>query len=77
MIGYLSHLVLDEMCSVDFHGLTIRLNKYAGSAVKFVSPSIIGTLTCYLILIGLSYLAVIDYEKTTRTVILPSWMRWK
>jgi LexA-binding, inner membrane-associated putative hydrolase len=74
MIGFLSHLVLDELCSVDFHGAKFKLNKYAGSALKFVSPSIIGTATTYLILIGLSYLAALDYEKTTRTVVLPVWL---
>jgi hypothetical protein len=74
MIGYLSHLVLDELCSVDFHGAKFKLNKYAGSAVKFISPSIVGTATAYLILICLSYLAALDYEKSTRTVVLPVWM---
>jgi hypothetical protein len=79
MIGFLSHLVLDELCSVDFHGLTVKLNKYAGSAVKFFSPSVIGTATCYLILLGLSYLAVLDYEKQTGSWVLPSEMHinWK
>jgi membrane-bound metal-dependent hydrolase YbcI (DUF457 family) len=79
MIGFLSHLVLDELCSVDFQGLTVKLNKYAGSAVKFISPSVIGTATCYLILLGLSYLAVLDYEKQTGTWVLPSEMHinWK
>jgi hypothetical protein len=75
MIGFLSHLVLDEMCSVDFHGITIKLNKYAGSAVKFFSPSIVGTTTCYLILIGLSYLAVVDYEKTMGVTVIPEKLR--
>jgi hypothetical protein len=75
MIGFLSHLVLDEMCSVDFHGITIKLNKYAGSAVKFFSPSLIGTICTYSILIGLGYLAVLDYERTTGTLILSN--AWK
>ncbi len=57
MVGFLSHLVLDEAYSVDFRGVTIKLNKYAGSAVKFFSPSIIGTLSTYIILGGLIYLA--------------------
>src|SRR5262245_2362687 len=37
-LGFLSHLVLDELCSVDFNGVAVRLNKFAGSAVKFRSP---------------------------------------
>src|SRR5262249_36206144 len=32
MLGFLSHLVLDELYSVDFTGVRLRLNRYAGSA---------------------------------------------
>ena len=64
MIGFLSHLVLDELCSVDFNGLKLRLNKYAGSALKLTSPSWVGTLTCYTILAGLSYLTWQDVART-------------
>lgn len=70
MIGFLSHLVLDELCSVDFQGVTIKLNKYAGSAVKFFSPSATGTVCAYGILMGLGYLAVLDYEHTTGTIVV-------
>ena len=47
MLGFLSHLVLDELCSVDFMGVRIRLNKYAGSAFKFMSPSWTASLATY------------------------------
>jgi hypothetical protein len=57
MIGFLSHLVLDELCSVDFMGVRIRLNKFAGSALKFASPSWPATLAAYVLLLGLGYLA--------------------
>jgi hypothetical protein len=50
MLGFLSHLVLDEIYSVDFMGARLHLNKYAGSAVKFVSKSWSATLTAYLLL---------------------------
>jgi LexA-binding, inner membrane-associated putative hydrolase len=50
MLGFLSHLVLDELYSVDFMGIRIKLNKYAGSAIKFWSPSLPATLVCYAIL---------------------------
>ena len=62
MLGFLSHLVLDELCSVDFMGVTLRLNKYAGSAVKFFSPSWPATLACYALLVGLGYLAWQDWS---------------
>jgi hypothetical protein len=58
MIGFLSHLVLDEIYSVDLLGRKmIRLNKYAGTAVKFYSPSWTATLTCYSLLATLAYVA--------------------
>jgi hypothetical protein len=57
MVGFLSHLVLDELCSVDFMGFRIRLNKFAGSALKFASPSYPATITAYAILFTLGYFA--------------------
>ncbi len=68
MIGFLSHLVLDELHSVDFMGVGLRLNKYAGSALKFVSPSRPATVTTYLLLAGLAFLAWNDYQAGPRPV---------
>src|SRR5262249_24865032 len=59
MIGFLSHLVLDELYAVDFRGLKPQLNQFAGSAVKFISPSRWATVLTYailLVLVGLVYL---------------------
>ena len=50
MLGFFSHLILDELYSVDFMGVRLHLNKYAGSAVKFYSKSWFATLTTYLLL---------------------------
>jgi hypothetical protein len=55
MLGFLSHLILDEICSVDFMGL--HLKKSAGSALKLASRSRAATLTCYAILALLAFLA--------------------
>ncbi len=66
MIGFLSHLILDEIYSVDFNGVRIRLNAFAGSAVKFASPSWLATFTCYAILGVLSLLAIRDSERYLR-----------
>jgi hypothetical protein len=68
MLGFLSHLVLDELCSVDFMGVRIRLNKFAGSALKFGSPSWSATLTAYLILAGLLCYGWFGGP--------PSWLHW-
>jgi hypothetical protein len=64
MIGFMSHLLLDELYSVDIRGVKIKLNKYAGTAVKFASPSFPATAVCYGLLGGLLYLAYLDYKET-------------
>jgi len=38
-------------------GARIKLNKFAGSAVKFWSPSLPATLVCYALLGALAYTA--------------------
>jgi hypothetical protein len=58
MIGFLSHLILDEVCSVDFLGL--RVKKSAGTALKLASKSWLATLTCYAVLLALGVLACRD-----------------
>jgi hypothetical protein len=60
MLGFLSHLALDELYSVDFNGVRLRLNKYAGSALKLTSPSFPATAVAYLILAALAYQAWLD-----------------
>lgn len=50
-VGYLGHLVLDEIYStVNFHGLVFRPKKSLGSALKFTSSSRIATVAVYLAL---------------------------
>lgn len=62
MLCFLSHLVLDELCSVDLHGAHIKLNKFSGSAVKFFSPSWTATAAAWALLLWLAYLATPDVE---------------
>jgi hypothetical protein len=59
MLGFLSHLILDELYSVDFMGYRLRLNKYAGSALKLYSPSLFATLNCYALLAVLAFIALV------------------
>jgi hypothetical protein len=61
MLGFFSHLLLDELCSVNLMGVRLRLNKYAGSALKFVSPSWRATLATYSLLAGLLYLVYLEF----------------
>jgi membrane-bound metal-dependent hydrolase YbcI (DUF457 family) len=55
-IGFFSHLLLDEICSVDLRGH--RLNKAFGTAMKFWAPSIWSTLGMYAFLSALTYQVV-------------------
>jgi hypothetical protein len=53
MLGFFSHLLLDELCSVDIQG--IRLNKAFGTAIKFWAPSPWSTFGIYALLSYLSW----------------------
>jgi len=55
MLGFLSHLVLDEICAVDLQGA--RLRKPFGTAVKLYSTSWIATTFTYSVLFTLAYIA--------------------
>ncbi len=55
-IGFLSHLLLDEICSVDLKGA--RVNKAFGTALKFWAPSPWTTLGMYAVLSYLTWKVV-------------------
>jgi membrane-bound metal-dependent hydrolase YbcI (DUF457 family) len=57
MLGFLSHLVLDEICAVNMRGVVPRLNAFAGSALKLHSKSRFATGFTYVMLLGLCGLA--------------------
>lgn len=63
MIGFFSHLLLDEIWSVNFEGLRIKLKSSAGSALKFFSPEVWPNMVCYAILGGLLFLAYADFRR--------------
>ena len=58
ILGFFSHLLLDEICSVDLRGA--RVNKAFGTAIKFWAPSPWTTLGMYGLL---SYLAWLTIQK--------------
>ena len=53
ILGFLSHLVLDEMFSVDLTGA--RIKRSFGTAMKFWAPSMTSTLAIYALLSVLAY----------------------
>lgn len=59
-LGFFSHLLLDEVYAVQWKGLTIRLNKAAGSALKLAGRSFIPNVVTYALLMLLSYAAMVD-----------------
>ena len=65
LAGFLSHLILDEIWSVEFRYGLPRLKKSFGTALKLWGNSLWANLTTYAKLAALTYLAFHD----------PSWLR--
>jgi hypothetical protein len=59
-IGFFSHLVLDEIYSVEWSGVHVRLNKFAGSAVKFFGSRLVPNVVTYSLLMMLTYAALMQ-----------------
>ncbi len=62
MLGFLSHLTLDEVCSVDLKGH--RVKRSFGTAIKFWAPSLVSTLAVYTILYFLAQAVVNEWPRT-------------
>lgn len=62
MLGFLSHLVLDALCSVDLLGARPHLKKHAGSPLKLFSSSWPATLVTYGLLAWLVYLVHLEFN---------------
>lgn len=59
-VGFLSHLILDEIFSVQFTGIRLKLAKSAGSALKFAGPNLAANLFTYAVLCTLTYGVLIE-----------------
>ena len=79
MLGFFSHLLLDEIYSVDFNGFRVKLKSSAGSAVKLFSPSVWGTTVCYAILGILISAAWLDWKQGGEEAWKTYWAKvdWK
>lgn len=67
-IGFMSHLILDEIWSVEWTGLTPRFKKSFGTAMKISGDNFWANLATYGQLVLLTYVAIND----------PYWMEtWK
>ena len=68
ILGFMSHLVLDEMFSVDLTGK--RIKRSFGTAMKFWAPSMTSTLAVYALLSVLAYNVVKVWpDETVRQVL--------
>ncbi len=67
VLGFFSHLLLDEVCSVGFNGVKLHLKQSAGSAFKFFSSSWTATAATYAVLGGLIYLTHQEMQGTNPT----------
>ena len=74
MLGFFSHLLLDEICSVDLRG--VRVNKAFGTAIKFWAPSPWTTLAMYVLLSYLSYRVIEEWPETTISLTAPAPSPW-
>jgi len=64
-VGYLTHLVMDEIWSVDLAG--VRLKKSFGSALAFTAPSKFSTTLIYLCIILLFTFIFYDQSQVTHS----------
>lgn len=62
VVGFMSHLILDEIWSIEFHRGLLRLKSSFGTAVKFWGDSMWPNLATYVIVVGLTFLVVNDDE---------------
>lgn len=58
ILGFLSHLILDEVYSVQWNGLKVRLKSSAGSAMKFFGSEFIPNVVCWGMLGALSWISL-------------------
>lgn len=77
-LGFFSHLLLDEICSVDLRGA--RLNKAFGTAMKFWAPSVWSTLAMYGILSLLTHQVIRQWPDDplgpAAPIRMPEWPSW-
>lgn len=59
-LGFMSHLVLDEVYAVQWTGVRLKLNKAAGSAVKLFGTDLPANAVAYSLLFVLSYASLVE-----------------
>jgi membrane-bound metal-dependent hydrolase YbcI (DUF457 family) len=62
MLGFLSHLVLDQLYDVNLLGAKFHPKQPVGGPLKLISPSWTATLGAYALLAGLAYLTAQEFH---------------
>ena len=83
VLGFVSHLVLDEIYAVDWNGNTIRVKKSFGTAMKWFSASTYANVSTYsklgfLVVLALSDASLMEYfgrEPLEITNTANDWLR--
>jgi hypothetical protein len=68
VLGYVSHLVLDEIWSIEWRGARLHLKNSFGTALKLWGPSAWGNLSAYLKLAVLTAVICLDPQGPQPTV---------
>lgn len=61
-VGFLSHLILDELYSVQWDGTKIKLKRSAGTAMKFMGKHMAANAFAYGLLFFLSYAVLVKTD---------------
>jgi uncharacterized membrane protein YeaQ/YmgE (transglycosylase-associated protein family) len=69
LVGFFSHLLLDEVCSVDLRGA--RVNRSFGTALKFWAPSLWSTVAVYGLLSYLTWRVIERWPDDPFTLVAP------
>ena len=73
--GYFIHLLLDELWSVDFNGKAIKLKRSHGTAMSlFKKNHPLTSIFAYLLLSGLLYLCIQDYNDQSLEKLFHTWL---
>ncbi len=59
-IGFFSHLLLDEVYSVEWSGVRLKVKKSAGSAIKMFGKLFVPNVVTYSLLATLTYAVLVD-----------------
>lgn len=71
-IGFLSHLVLDEMYSVQWDGAKVKLAKSSGSAMKFFGKEALPNGVAMGLLLFLSYATLVEAQVLRDPGVVPA-----